>query len=235
MAKNTYYFPHDYNARNDERIVKLRQDMDWYGVGLFWAIIERLHENGGRLSRDYKLLAFTLHTQAEGLKQIIEDYSLFKLEENTFTSGRVLNNLEIQEAKSKKARESANKRWDDEREMRPHSDGNAKEKRVKESNEKKGEESKGLNSFHIFWGAYPKKVGKPKAEKSWWKINPDQELMVTILEKIEVYKQTSQWKKDNGEFIPHPATWLNQERWNDEIKINTKVGSKYDSIKGEKV
>jgi hypothetical protein len=59
--------------------------------------------------------------------------------------------------------------------------------------------------------------------------------MVTILEKIEVYKQTSQWKKDNGEFIPHPATWLNQERWNDEIKINTKVGSKYDSIKGEKV
>ena len=32
-------------------------------------------------------------------------------------------------------------------------------------------------------------------------------------------KQTEQWKKDNGKFIPYPATWLNQERWTDEIKM----------------
>lgn len=73
--------------------------------------------------------------------------------------------------------------------------------------------------FDKFWQAYPKKVSKKEAQKSWKKINPSLELFEKILKALEMVKQTEQWEKDNGKFIPYPATWLNQERWTDEIKM----------------
>ena len=73
--------------------------------------------------------------------------------------------------------------------------------------------------FDKFWQAYPKKVSKKQAQKSWKKINPSLELFEKILKALEMVKQTEQWKKDNGKYVPYPATWLNQERWNDEINM----------------
>ena len=73
--------------------------------------------------------------------------------------------------------------------------------------------------FDKFWQAYPKKVSKKQAQKSWKKINPSLELFEKILKALEMVKQTEQWEKDNGKFIPYPATWLNQERWTDEINM----------------
>lgn len=82
------------------------------------------------------------------------------------------------------------------------------------------------SSFEIFWRAYPKKRGKGPAEKAWAKIKPDDMLLGTMLAKIDQAKQTSQWTKDRGEFIPHPATWLNAKGWEDEYEtpgtLNTK-------------
>lgn len=70
--------------------------------------------------------------------------------------------------------------------------------------------------FDLFWKEYPNKKSKKKAQESWNKIkNPD---MGLILEAVKKQKKTQQWMKDNGQFIPMPSTWLNQERWNDEIK-----------------
>jgi len=73
------------------------------------------------------------------------------------------------------------------------------------------------NLFDEFWEAYPRKVSKQGALKSWEKINPDEQLFETIISKVEQYKKTDQWIKDGGNFIPHPKTWLNQKRWEDEI------------------
>jgi uncharacterized protein YdaU (DUF1376 family) len=72
-------------------------------------------------------------------------------------------------------------------------------------------------SFDAFWSAYPRHVAKVQAQKAWNKISPDDGLLHKILTSIEKYKTTDQWKKDNGKFIPHAATWLNQRRWEDEI------------------
>ena len=55
------------------------------------------------------------------------------------------------------------------------------------------------------------------ARKAFDKLNPDDELMGKILKAIEAWKQTDQWKENNGQFIPYPATWLNKHRWEDEI------------------
>ena len=74
-------------------------------------------------------------------------------------------------------------------------------------------------SFDKFWKEYPRHVAKEKARSSFEKINPDAELLKKILLAIENQKKTDQWKKDKGQFIPHPATWLNQKRWEDEVDV----------------
>ncbi len=72
-------------------------------------------------------------------------------------------------------------------------------------------------NFSIFWSAYPKKQAKGKAESAFKKLNPDETLMATIMSAIEKAKKSESWLKDNGKFIPHPATWLNGQRWEDEV------------------
>lgn len=72
------------------------------------------------------------------------------------------------------------------------------------------------HGFAEFWVAYPRKVGKGAAERSWDKIRPNAELTRTILESVAAHRRTDQWRKDGGQYIPLPATWLNQRRWEDE-------------------
>lgn len=71
--------------------------------------------------------------------------------------------------------------------------------------------------FARFWEAYPKKVGKGAAETAWRKRKPDDALLSQMLQAIERAKQSPDWTKDGGQYIPNPATWLNQRRWEDEI------------------
>lgn len=73
----------------------------------------------------------------------------------------------------------------------------------------------GLDGFAEFWAAYPKKIGKGAAEKAFFKAGINGHLP-DILKAIERARATEQWQKDRGQFIPHPATWLNQRRWEDE-------------------
>lgn len=72
--------------------------------------------------------------------------------------------------------------------------------------------------FNIFWEAYPRKVKKKDARKSWDKIKPSDELLNTMLKSVEEWKKTEQWQDDR--FIPHPSVWLNGERWNDEVPLD---------------
>ena len=72
--------------------------------------------------------------------------------------------------------------------------------------------------FEQFWKAYPKKVSKQKCLK-WFQSNkPNEQLLKTMLEQLERFKQTKDWKKDNGQFIPYPDTWLRNRRWEDEFE-----------------
>jgi len=72
-------------------------------------------------------------------------------------------------------------------------------------------------SFAEFWEAYPRKVNKKEAKQKWFKAKlPD---LAFILKALEIQKQTESWQKNKGKYIPHPTTWLNQERWEDETTI----------------
>jgi len=72
------------------------------------------------------------------------------------------------------------------------------------------------NHFDVFWKAYPRKVGKSEARKSWEKTKQKRPPIDIILTVIERQKRSDQWCKDGGRFIPYPARWLNQGRWEDE-------------------
>jgi hypothetical protein len=70
--------------------------------------------------------------------------------------------------------------------------------------------------FDIFWKAYPRKTGKGDARKKFAKAltKTSFENIMAALGKV---KASAQWQKDDGQFVPYPATWLNQERWDDEV------------------
>lgn len=76
--------------------------------------------------------------------------------------------------------------------------------------------------FEIFWAAYPKKTSKPAATKAWAKLKPNEETVRTMLAAIEAAKQTADWKKEGGKYIPYPATWLNNRRWEDCLAAGAK-------------
>jgi hypothetical protein len=106
------------------------------------------------------------------------------------------------------------------RSVRKMSANDADKKRTRE--EKRREDINHTNSdaaerrFDAFWIAYPKKVGKDAASKAFKKRKVDGELFGKMLDAIEKQKQTPAWTKDAGQFIPNPATWLNQGRWMDQ-------------------
>jgi hypothetical protein len=89
---------------------------------------------------------------------------------------------------------------------------NTKQLSTKQSN------TKGINiyPFDEFWKAYPKKKAKEDARKAWAKLKPDETLGKAIIQAVEEAKKTPDWKKENGKYIPHPATYLNGKRWEDE-------------------
>ena len=74
--------------------------------------------------------------------------------------------------------------------------------------------------FENFWAAYPKKKSKGDAEKAWNKINPNEELFNKIMAGIEKGRASPDWKREQGKFIPYPATWLNSKGWEDEYEVD---------------
>ena len=87
-----------------------------------------------------------------------------------------------------------------------------KNKNIKESTLKSTKESERL--FDKFWSLYPRHEGKQAAVKAFNKLNPDEALLETMINAIVKQKQSDQWS--DPQYIPHPATWLNGHRWEDE-------------------
>jgi len=68
-------------------------------------------------------------------------------------------------------------------------------------------------NFNEFWSAYPKKTAKADAERAWDKIRPD---LQSVLTALSWQTKLEDWTKENGKFIPFPASYLNSKRYEDE-------------------
>lgn len=76
-------------------------------------------------------------------------------------------------------------------------------------------ESPKEREFDLFWKEYPRKTGK-KAAKRAWLAAKDKPSLDKIISAVQKQRTWQDWIKDGGQYIPHPATWLNQGRWDDE-------------------
>lgn len=112
------YFSHDYNSRNDRKMVAFLKKHKAQGLGVYWTAIEMLHEEGGYMQLDkitFTSIGAPIGCNAEFVKKVIEDcvneFELLKKDGDRFTADRVLKNLnkrkEIRELKVKAGKASA--------------------------------------------------------------------------------------------------------------------------------
>ena len=110
--KETFYFQHDYNARNDPKLQDVLIDLGVEGIGVFWCIIEQLYEQGGTLPiRSCKSIAFALHVDCNVVERLVHDYELFKNDGEKMWSESVLNRLNRRKDISDKRKLASLARW----------------------------------------------------------------------------------------------------------------------------
>ena len=184
------YFNHDSVARLDIRVIKLRSKLGYEGYGVFWAVLELLFSEENKLCvDDYDSLAFGLQCDPKILKQVIEDFDLFVVEDGCFYSRRLNNHIEQINSKSIKAKENASKRWNNATAMQPHSNRNAsisisnsKSKLNKSIEDRIVDFKKSIQSiqdmdkedkenFYLYWSELNKSKTNPKMrfelERTW--------------------------------------------------------------------
>ena len=144
------YFSHDLFTRENLKIKKLISKHGMQGYGVFWALVEFLHNNNNKLLTDeLGIISFDLGVDEKLVESVVNDFNLFIVRKKVISSQRVAQNIKIKNEKSKIARNNANKRWasvsDNATALPRQSKSNAiKERKEKESkeNEKKENEKK---------------------------------------------------------------------------------------------
>jgi hypothetical protein len=120
-----YYFSHDLHSRSDKEMLKLRMRFGMEGVGIYWCMVEMLHEEGGYLLRsEYERIAFELQTNSDTISAIVETLRLFKFDDEKLWSESALRRIDERNRKSEAARESISKRWRNTNVQQTNNDGN---------------------------------------------------------------------------------------------------------------
>ena len=174
------YFIHQSNSFQDYKIIKMRSKLGIESYGIFWALLELLFNEENKLCiDDYDPLAFSLQCDPNMLKQVIEDFDLFVVQDGCFYSKRLNEHIEEINTKSNKAKESASKRWNNANAKQTHSEPNAsisicksKSKSIEERIEdfKKsihsisGISDEDKNDFFLYWTEKNKSGTKYRAE-----------------------------------------------------------------------
>ena len=112
MNKDAYYFSHDSNARNDQRLMKVRMKYGMEGYGIYFGIIEILREQKDYILtfNDIDSISFDLRVDKEKIEDVIQNYDLFKIEGHTmFYSKSLKRRLECMDAKKQKRAEAGRK------------------------------------------------------------------------------------------------------------------------------
>lgn len=141
--QQTGYFPHDTNARNSSKLIRLRMKHGAEGYGVYFMILERLRDEDGYSSpTDYDMIAFDLHVDTELVRTVVEDFGLFRKSEDgtRFYSSGFLHRMEVKDAergqRSEAARKAIQARWH--RNAEPDTDVYAPDTKKRKENKRKG-------------------------------------------------------------------------------------------------
>jgi len=244
QKNNADYFPHDNNMWSDRKIVALRNRFGLIGYAVWNLLLETLCESENfEITFDEseaELLANFWGIEPEKLKEMLtlmERLKLIEKDGDLLWSNRLRDRLKPVLDERERKRKWSRKRWqkdgsseesDVENEVLDGNNPSDSEETPASSipKESKGEEKKSKKSkkektfmtkedFENFWKEYPKKQSKQKAQEKFLKL--PREHLPKILQAIREQKKSTEWQKDGGQFIPHPTTWINAKRWEDDI------------------
>jgi len=114
IMENKNYFTHDYRSRLDTKLLEVRMKHGMEGFGVYWGLVEMLHEGNGTIQMKPDVIAYEFRCNVELVKDIVS-ICFERTEDDLITCNRVMENLRIRkekfESKSEKGRDAANKRW----------------------------------------------------------------------------------------------------------------------------
>ena len=110
--KDSSYFRHDYNSRNDPKLVRVKMRHGVQGIGIFWCIVEQLYEQGGRLPiHSCESIAYDLMVEQNVVESIVSDFGLFLTDGYEFWSDSIDKRMEKQYAIRQKRADAVRNRW----------------------------------------------------------------------------------------------------------------------------
>lgn len=208
QKNNAEYFSHDVSMRDHRKIRMIRSKFwnEWYAVFCMmlevladseWFIIEIDEIQIELLSNDFMI-------DPERLKQIIQEFEKLWLMQKDWSQLLNINLIERMQPLMKKREIMRERYWKQQ----------SSSKSTKVEGKPPGETKPKMTQeqFEQFWSKYPVKQWKKKAEEKFLKIKP--ELFQSIMNSIDRHAKGEKWSKW---FIPMPETFINQERWNDEV------------------
>ena len=218
MSKDAYYFSHDSNARNDQRLMKVRMKYGMEGYGIYFGLIEILREQ-----KDYTLnfddiesIAYGLMVDLDKVEDIVSNFNLFHTEGDLFYSKSLKRRMEkldlIKEKRSEAGRLGGKSKANAKAKVKQTQASKVKQSKV---NNSKVNKSKELNiDFSTFWNLYDYKKGdKIKLQSKWESFTDD--VRQQIIDALPNYIASTPEKK----YRKHPQTYLNNKSWEDEIII----------------
>lgn len=240
IKKGLDYFTHDVACSNERAIRYIESKYGLIGYAIYFKILEKIYGEEGYFIHwkpvDECIYSAEWGVDVEFIRNLLSDFFEIGLFTKwIYEANQVLTSSGIQaryhEAAKKRPKYegiasfcviNAAPSGIDSAETQPEEE--KEEVNSAESAQRKGKESKeekkikpSIGMFDQFWKAYPRKIGKGAAETAWKKIKEPGATLVLILEAIERQKESQDWQKENGQYIPNPATWLNQRRWEDEV------------------
>jgi hypothetical protein len=231
MAKDKFYFQHDSNARNDLRILSLRQIMGWEGYGLYWAMLEILRDQDG-----YKIpsscqgsLMLGLSLDEDRLKDFISNcLSLGLLVEKDgflYSNSFLVRMSEIDERRMKLS--EAGRRGGI---NSSHAKATLNQPSSSKANKSKVNKNKtNIYDFSLIWSTYPKQDGKKAAERSFYASVKSEKDWEDIHIALNNYLKSEAVNKG---FIKNGSTWFNN--WRDWVNISNHKEDTYEKLRRHK-
>ena len=196
----------------------------------------------------YRLARAATQEQREAVDTVLQEF--FEATENGWVHFRCESEIHAVAGKREKASQSAKARWSKANAVPTQSERNASAsekpcERIENTcdgnapipnpipNPKEDQKHlvTGVTDFASFWALYPRKTAKAEAQKAWAKLSLDHSLLELITAGLATHIACADWVKEDGKYIPHASTWLNQRRWEDSpkpagnvVKINRHTG-----------
>jgi len=150
------------------------------------------------------------------IENVLKD--MFKLSVDGYIHTRCDSEIQKYHSKADSARKANQIRWGSEKVLKSDAD------QILTNNHKPiNNNQEYIDRFDIFWKQYPRKVAKPNALKFWLKIKPDDVVLKKMLDAINQQGLSSK----EIQFVPHPATWLNAKRWEDEVATTSSSANEW--------